>query len=99
MIDDARAAFSSRFPPQLTQWLAFGWTAAIAFVWLFRYEAWVLPVQFCQLLMETIPSLRIGPDFGDFWVARLAHAGCLIVILAAAFGAGAIIVSQISDEK
>jgi hypothetical protein len=99
MIDGARAAFSSRFSPQLTRWLALGWTAAIAFVWLFRYEAWVLPVQFNQLLMETIPSLRIGPHFGEFWVARLADAGCLIGILAAAFGVGAIVVSQVSGEK
>ena len=95
MTDDARVAFS----PHLRQWLAFGWTCTIAFVWLFRYEAWILPVQFCQLLIETIPILRIGSHFGEFWVARFADAGCLAGILAGAFGVGAIIVSQISDEK
>src|SRR6266436_7415617 len=99
MSDDAGKGVSSRFSPQLTPWLAFGWTAAIAFVWLFRYEAFLIPVQFLHFVLATAPTLRFGPDFGHFLVQRIADAGTIASLLFLAFWIGALIVGRITQER
>ena len=99
MSDDAGNAVSSRFSPQLTPWLAFGWTAAIVFVWLFQYEAGLIPVQFLQFVSATAPALRLGPNFGHFWVQRIADAGNIAILLLLAFWIGALIVGRITRER
>ncbi len=99
MSDDAGAGLTSHFSPPVTRMLAFGWAAALAVVFLFRYEAWLIPVQFAQLMAINLPALRIGPHFGEFWLARLGDAGCVAAILLTASGIGALVVSQLTTER
>ena len=60
-----------RFSPTLARWLAGGWAAALAILFLFHYNAWLQPVW----LYEVRPSLRLGPHFAEFWQARLLDVG------------------------
>lgn len=94
MTDESRAAFSERFSPQLTRWLAFGWATVIAFIWLFQYEA----AQFWPLLVDLLPAPHLGSHFGEFWIARLKDAGTVAGILATAFAVGAIVVRRLTKE-
>ena len=96
MSDDAAPTCQYRFSLQLTAWLAFGWTAVLAFYWLFELGVWVWPVQLASLVTGT--SLRIGPYFGQFWLGRLGDAAFVIAWFAAAFGVGAIIVRRMTDK-
>ncbi len=99
MSDDAGAVLTSRFSPPVTRLLAFGWAAALAFVFLFSYDAFLIPVQFAQIMAVNLPALRIGPQFGGFWLARLADAGCVAAILLTAFGTGALVVGLLTSER
>src|SRR5437867_9556638 len=94
MTDDAGATFSYRFSPQLTRWLAFGWAAAMAFVFLFQYEAWLAPLQLAHLIVANLPALRVGPHFGAFWAARFLDVACVVAIFAAAFPVGVLIIRK-----
>ncbi len=99
MNPDADASLPTRFSSHLTPWLVFGWTAAVLSVWLFRYDAVFLPVQFLQLAGATLPTLRIGPYFGELWSPRLGDAVFLAGLFAAAFGVGAVPVSKLTGER
>jgi len=95
MNNGAGAAFPTRFSPRLTPWLAFGWTAAIALLWLFRYEACLVPVQLFQFVVATVPTLRLGSHFGRFWADAVVVAGILLL----AFWLGAIVVGKLTTER
>src|SRR5258707_102760 len=95
MNDDVGAALPTRFSPQLTPWLAFGWTAAVAFVWFFQYEACLIPVQLFHFVVATAPTLHLGSYFGRF----LVDAGVVAGILALAFWLGAIVVGKLTAER
>jgi hypothetical protein len=90
---------SWRFAPQLTQLLAAGWVAILAFFFLFRYNGWLIPVQMADLFRETLPTLAIGPHFGEFWWAGLKDAGCAAAILATGFAVGAVALDRLTSEK
>jgi hypothetical protein len=98
MSDDSHPALSYRFSPTLTPWLIIGWMAAIAGGWLVRYDAWVWPVQFAQLAAATLPTIRIGPHFGELWLGWVWDMVFVVALFAAAFGAGAILVARLTDE-
>ena len=88
-----------KLSPRLTQLLAVGWVTVIAAVYLFRYDGWVVFLQVAQLAASSLPGLRIGPHFGEFWWARSLDFGCVAVISTLALGAGAIVVERINAEK
>jgi hypothetical protein len=87
------------FAPALTQLLAAGWVTILAFFFLFGCNGWLIPVQMADLFRETLPTLAIGPHFGEFWWAELKDAGCAAGILATAFGVGAIALDRLTPEK
>src|ERR1043166_822441 len=90
---------SLRFSPQMSRLLAFGWTAGLAFVYLFRYDGWLVVVQFRHVAALSLPALRVGPHFGEFWLGRLGDAACLVAILAAAFAVGAVAIDRLTPKK
>jgi hypothetical protein len=92
---DAPSAISFRLTPNLARLLAFGWVAAVAFVWLFQYEAWVYPLQWVHVVVKALPALRFGPHFDLRWREALCVAG----ILATAFPVGAVILRRFTIER
>ena len=52
-----------------------------------------------DLLRQTLPTLAIGPHFGEFWRAALTDAGCAAAILATAFAVGAVAIDRLTPEK
>jgi len=84
-----------RFPPTMARWLAGGWAAALAIIFLFRYNAWLQPVWLCQ----SIPALRLGPHCAEFWTARLLDAGWCVAVLATAFATGSVVLDRLVRER
>ena len=84
-----------RFSPTTTRWLAGGWAAALAIIFLFRYDAWLQPVWLCQ----SLPGWRTGPYFIAFWQARLLDAGWCVAVLATAFAAGSVLIDRLVRER
>ena len=84
-----------RFSPNLTRWLAGGWAAALAIIFLFRYDAWLQPIWLCQNLSE----LRPGPHFAEFWQARILDVGWCAAVLATAFAAGSVLIDRLVRER
>ena len=99
MHTESQDGASWRFAPELTQLLAGGWVAILAFFFLFRYNGWLIPLQLADLFRETMPTLAIGPHFGEFWRAGLTDAGCAAAILATAFAIGAVAIDRLTPEK
>ena len=96
---ESDGATSLRFSPRLARLLAFGWVAAVASVYLFRYDGWLVVVQFGHMLALTLPTFHFGSYFGELVRGRLADFLCVIAILAAAFAVGAVVVDQLTAEK
>ncbi|MGA2221377.1 MAG: glycosyltransferase family 39 protein [Verrucomicrobiia bacterium] len=90
---------SLRFAPRLTQLMAVGWAGSVAFVFLFRYDGWLIPLQLVYLFGKTFPMLAIGPHFGEFWRAGLTDASCAAAILVTAFAVGAAALDCLTPEK
>lgn len=74
----------------LRRWLAGGWAAALALIFLFRYDAWLNPLWLCQ----SLPTLRLGQHFLDWRDA----AWCLAVF-ATAFAAGSVLIDRLVRER
>jgi len=74
----------------LRRWLAGGWAAALAIIFLFRYDAWLNPLWLCQ----SLPALRLGQHFLGWRDA----AWCLAV-LATAFAAGGVLIDRLIRER
>ncbi len=84
-----------RFTPTVARWLAGGWTAALAILFLLHYNAWLQPVGLCQAQLDFHP----GPHFGEFWQARLFDAAVCLAVLATAFAAGSVLVDRLVRER
>ena len=89
------AASIFRFTPTVTRWLAGGWTAALAIVFLLHYNAWLQPVWLCQVQI----NLHLGPHWGEFWKARLLDGGWCLAVLATAFAAGSVLLDRFVRER
>ena len=74
--------------------LAIGWVTGLALLYLVRYDGWLWPVQCAQVLWGMLPTLRLGPHFGEFVRGRLADFGCVSAILATAFAVGVMVVGR-----
>jgi hypothetical protein len=79
--------------------LAIGWMTGLALLYLIRYDGWILPLQWFNLVRETLPTLAIGSHVGEFWLARLIDAGCIAAILATAFAVGAVAIDRLAPKK
>jgi len=73
------------------------WAVAVALVWLLRCDAWLWPVQLVQLLSAS--PFRFGPHFGAFVRDAAVGAATVTLILLAAFGVGATLLSRWSSER
>ena len=89
------AASTFRFTPTVTRWLAGGWTAALAILFLLHYNAWLQPVWLCQVHLDFHP----GPHFGEFWQTRLLDGGWCLAVLATAFAAGSVLLDRFVRER
>jgi Dolichyl-phosphate-mannose-protein mannosyltransferase len=96
---ESDGATSLRFSPRLARLLAFGWAAALAFVYLFHYDGWLAVIQLGHFGAISFPTLHFGPHFGEFVRGHLGDALCVLVILAAAFAVGAVVVNRVTPEK
>ncbi|MCS7048064.1 MAG: hypothetical protein NZ483_02055 [Verrucomicrobiae bacterium] len=81
-------AHTSRLPAIL----AGGWVILVAAVFWFRYDHWLLPLQFFHQLAISVPHLRIGPHSGEFWLERVLDAGWLVLLVGSAWPVGRLIV-------
>ena len=79
----------------LRGWLALGWAAVIVLIFLHRYDAWQIPVMFCQAL----PAIQFGPYLGTFWRERLLDAGKCAAVLITAFAAGSVVIDRLTKER
>jgi 4-amino-4-deoxy-L-arabinose transferase-like glycosyltransferase len=90
---------SLRFVPRLTQLIAVGWAGSGAFVFLFHYDGWLVPLQFAYLIKAALPTLAFGPHFAEFWRAGLINAGCVAAMLITSFAVGAVAIDRWTPEK
>ena len=79
--------------------LALGWMWTVAFVFLFRYDAWLVPLQWAHVVSAAAPVLTIGPHFGQFVLSRLGDFFCVALILATAYPVGALVVGRFTTER
>ena len=79
----------------LRRWLAVGWAAAIALIFLYRYDAWQFPI----LLGQALPAIQLGPYFNAFWRERLLDAGKCAAVLTTAFAAGSVLIHRLTKER
>ena len=89
------AADTFRFSPTVARWLAGGWAAALAILFLFHSNAWLQPVWLYQVL----PSLRLGPHFTEFWRTRILDVGWCLAVLATAFAVGSLLIDRLVRER
>ena len=75
--------------PEFARLLAILWVVGLALVYLVRYGAWGLPWQLADMVVASLPGLRVGPHFREFWTARAYDVVCVLGIVAAALGVGA----------
>src|SRR2546426_768718 len=99
MRTDATGGPTILFSPRLRTIVAIAWVAGVALVYLLRYDAWVLPIQFFHLAAAALPTLRFGPHFHEFSVVRLRDLACVAAVLAAAFPVGAIAVARLAPDR
>src|ERR1043166_5930812 len=99
MATESDGATSLRFSPHIVGLLAFGWTAAVAFVYLFRYDGWLVVRQLGYLAALSLPTFRVGPHFGEFWLSRLADEACVLAMYAAAFAVGSVAIDRLTPKK
>ena len=90
-----QGADTFRFTPTVARWLAGGWAAALAFLFLFQSDAWLPPVWLCQVR----PDWHLGPHFAGFWQTRLLDAGWCLAVLATAFAAGSVLIDRLVRER
>lgn len=81
------------------QLCAGAWPVGLAVIYLFGYNAWLLPAQLISCLAADLPAWKVGPFFGQFISGRLWDAGCVAAILATAFALGAPVVARCSDRR
>ncbi len=75
--------------PEFARPVGILWVAGLALVYLVRSGAWVLPMQLTDMVGASLPGLRVGPHFREFWTARACDVVCVLGIVAAALGLGA----------
>ena len=85
--------------PEFARLLAILWVVGLALVYLVRYGAWILPWQGANLFGATLPTLRIGPHFQEFWIARAYDFVCVIGIVVAALGLGVVVTDRLVAKR
>ncbi len=81
-------------PNRLPAILAGGWFAAVAGIFLVRYDGWVIPIQFGHVLLAAVPQLRFGPHFVVFARERVLDLLWLALLLATAWPVGKLIIRR-----
>ncbi len=82
--------------PSLRQFLVFAWVAGLALLWLFRFDAWLWPV---QLFSAAAADLSPGPYLGETLWRALLDATVAAAILATALGLGATVVGGLIPHR
>ncbi len=99
MSDGAGESFSLRCRPAVAGWLAFGWSAAVAAVYLVAYEGGERLVLLASYLPSVLPVLAVGEHARDFWTQRLLDLGWCLALLLTAFPVGAILVRFVTGAR
>jgi hypothetical protein len=92
-------ATSAWLRPELARLLAIIWGVGLALVYLVRFGAWGLPLQLADMVGASLPGLRVGPHFGEFWTARAGDVVCVLGIVAAALGLGATVGNRLIARR
>jgi hypothetical protein len=85
--------------PEFKRLLAILWVVGLALVYLIRCGAWVLPLQLAAIINTSMPALCVGPHFREFWTARMYDVGCVVAIVAASLGLGAMVAGRLITRR
>jgi hypothetical protein len=85
--------------PEFTRLLAILWVVGLGLVYLIRYEGWIVLPQLAGTISASMPLLHVGPYFREFWTARLYDFGCIVGIVAAALGLGAMVAGRLIARR
>jgi hypothetical protein len=99
MTDGAGDSFTLRYRPAISRWVALGWCAALAIIYLMYYHGWERPATLVALGAQTLPGLAVGGHFAPFWRERLWDFGWCGAVLATAFPVGAILARYYTYAK
>ncbi|MGD0060557.1 MAG: hypothetical protein ABSD58_14165 [Verrucomicrobiia bacterium] len=90
---------STRLRPEFTRLLAVLWVVGLTLIYFVRYEGWIVLPQLAGTIGTSMPVLRIGPYFREFWTARMYDVGCLVAIVAASLGLGATVAGRLIARR
>ena len=85
--------------PEFARLLAILWVVGLALVYLFRYGAWVLPLQLAEMVGASVAGVHLGPHFREFWTARAYDVACVAATVAAALGLGATLTNRLIERR
>jgi hypothetical protein len=85
--------------PEFTRLLAIFWVVGLVLIYFVRYEGWIVLPQLAGTIGASMPVLRVGPYFREFWSARMYDVGCIVSIVAASLGLGATMASRLITRR
>src|SRR5208282_5211304 len=84
---------------EFTRLLAILWVVGLTLIYFVRYEGWIVLPQLAGTIGTSMPVLRIGPYFREFWTARMYDVGCIVAIVAASLGLGATVAGRLIARR
>jgi dolichyl-phosphate-mannose-protein mannosyltransferase len=85
--------------PEFARLLAILWVVGLTLIYFVRYEGWIVLPQLAGTIGASTPELHVGPYFREFWIARMYDVGCVIGIVAASLGLGAMAASRLIARR
>lgn len=85
--------------PEFAQLLAILWVIGLSLVYFVRYDGWAVFSQLEWMVGASLSGLRVGPYFREFWIARGCDIGCLVAIVAASLGLGAMVAGRLIARR
>ena len=85
--------------PDFARLLGKIWAVGLALIFLIRYDAWLLPLQFVELLRATLASLQLGPHFPALAKRWMMDFGCALAVLGAAYPVGSMAVARLLPAR
>ncbi|MGD1020421.1 MAG: glycosyltransferase family 39 protein [Verrucomicrobiia bacterium] len=93
-----RGAFT-RLRPEFTRLLAILWVVGLALIYFVRYNGGAVLTQLEWMIRASMPVLHVGPYFREFWIARICDVGCVVAIMAASLGLGAMVAGRLIARR